>query len=386
VSGERRLRLLLVTDEMEVGGTQRQIVTIARALDRRVFDVTVLYFRARSHLVDELEAAGIAVALIPKTTRIDLSFVAALRRFLTGNRFDVLHCFSFTAELWSALVRASVPARVRPALVTSIRGKYEWYSRVHWLLKRLVTAQSDAVVANARAGAAYAARRMNCPVDRIAVIYNGVALVASARAVRAATRAALGLAPDAFAVLFAGRLVDHKDLPTLLRAARKLADDGVALKLMIAGDGPLRSAVEHQIAALGIGERVTLLGERNDIGPLMAAVDALVLPSVREGLSNVILEAMAAELPVVASRAGGNVELIEDGVDGLLFDVGDPAHLARKLAQLATDGALRMRLAQAARFKAATKFSVPAMIERLSALYQQVAKARETPVRSEAAA
>jgi glycosyltransferase involved in cell wall biosynthesis len=386
MSGERRLRLLLVTDEMEVGGTQRQIVTIARALDRRVFDVTVLYFRARSFLVDELEAAGIAVELIPKKTRVDPAFVAALRRFLAEDRFDVLHCFSFTAEFWSMLARASIPARVRPALVTSIRGKYEWYSRAHWLLKRLATAQSDAVVANARAGAEYAARRMGWPIERITIIYNGVPLVPPVEAVRAGTREALGLVPADFALLFAGRLVDHKDLPTLLRAARQLADDGVALTLLIAGDGPLRSAVEHQIATLALGERVTLLGERSDIGPLMAAADALVLPSVREGLSNVILEAMATGLPVVASRAGGNIELIEDGVDGLLFDVGDPARLARNVAQLAADAALRMRLAQAARFKVATKFSVPAMVERLSALYWQVAKAKATPVRSEAAA
>jgi glycosyltransferase involved in cell wall biosynthesis len=386
MTGARRLKVLLVTDEMEVGGTQRQIVAIAGGLDRRHFDVTVLYFRNRSFLVDELEAVGVPVVFMSKSMRIDPRFLTRLREFLVEQRFDVMHCFSFTGELWGAVARLLMRSCERPALVTSIRGKYEWYSRSNWLLKRLATWQSDAVVANSHAGAEYAADRMRLTAERITVIYNGVPLPAPQPSERSRKRAELGLAPDRFVALFVGRLVDHKDLPTLLRAARQLAREGADFRLLIVGDGPLRGAVEQQVAAHGLEERVTLLGECSDVGRLMAACDVLVLPSVREGLPNVVLEAMAAGLPVIASRAGGNVELINDGVDGLLFDVGDERQLASTIARLAADAALRGRLVQAARLKAGTRFSVPAMVDRLAHLYRRVAKARAEPVAKEAAA
>lgn len=380
--GAQRLRVLLLTDEMEVGGTQRQIVHIARGLDRQRFDPAVLYFRSPSVFVDELEDAGVPVIQVPKRGRFDPDFLLRLVRVLRAGRFDVMHCFAFSGELWGAVARRFLPAAQRPVLLSSVRGTYEWYAPWQWRLKRWVSGQSQAVIANSAAGADYARLKMGLPDDAIELVYNGVSVPPPGPQARSRVRGELGLGPATPLALFVGRLVEHKNLPTLLQAMRQLQEGPLGLRLAIAGDGPLRGAVEHEIQALGLQQRVQLLGERKDISDLMAAASFLVLPSLREGLSNVILEAMTAGLPVIASRRGGNIELIEHERTGLLFDAPDAAALAQAMASLACDGAQRLRLAAAARARAQQHHSVPAMVRAIERHYAAAHGQRPFPAAS----
>ncbi|HNM97639.1 MAG TPA: glycosyltransferase, partial [Marmoricola sp.] len=134
-----------------------------------------------------------------------------------------------------------------------------------------------------------------------------------------------------------GRLVALKNVPVLLRALRRLVDAGLRPRLLIAGDGPERAAIEQLVAQLGLGEQARLLGQRSDVPELMAAADVVVLPSLREGLSNVILEGMMSGRAVVGSRVGGTPELIDDGVSGWMFESDNDADLAGILQRLVTD-------------------------------------------------
>lgn len=371
-----KTRLLLLTDEMEVGGTQRQIVHIAAQLDRSRFEPTVLFFRNPSFFVDELQQAGVHVIQVPKRGRLDPKFVWRLARELRRGRFDVMHCFAFSGELWGAIARALLPRAVRPALISSVRGTYEWYSRWHWAVKRRVSAQSSRVVANSHMGARYACRQMGLSEQTISVVHNGVQLPPARTQSGVALRGDLGIPAGALLILFVGRLVDHKDLPTLLRAVARLRAAGCPAHAVVAGDGPLRAEVEARVDQLGLRDRVHLLGQRDDVPELIAAADAVVLPSVREGLSNVILEGMMGGKPVVASRAGGNVELVEHERSGLLFDVGDDAGLAQAFIRLANDAVLRQRLGEGARERALNHFSIPSMVKAYEKTYGDVARER----------
>ncbi|MEO8296909.1 MAG: glycosyltransferase [Burkholderiales bacterium] len=371
-SSPPRLRVLIITDEMEVGGTQRQIVHLARGLDRQRFEATVLYFRERSFLVDELERDGIRTVHVPKRGRIDPAFVVRLRRAVAALRPDVVHCFAFSGELWGTLACALPGRGPRPALVSSIRGTYEWYRPWQWRIKSWVSARSAHVVSNSRQAGDFAARQMGLAPSAIDVVYNGAVLPAldDIAAARVRMRAELGLAPLQPMILFVGRLVDHKNIPLLLRAMQLLVARVPGAQLMMAGDGPLRSETEQGIAALGLANHVRLLGERNDAPALMAACDLLVLCSLREGLSNVILEAMMSRCAVVASRVGGNVELVDDGVTGLLFTSDDAAQLSAALQRLIDDPALRQRCAEQGRAKAVAQFGIDAMVRAYERLYQ----------------
>jgi glycosyltransferase involved in cell wall biosynthesis len=362
-------RLLLLIAEMEVGGTQRQIVNIAGNLDRARFDPTVLFFRHRSFLVDELQQNGVAVIQVRKRARLDPLFLPRLVSVLGHGRFDVMHCFGFTAELWGATARRCLPVRLRPALISSVRNTYEWYSDWQWTIKRWVSTQSFRVVSNSRAGAAYACARMGLPDQTMTIVYNGVRSLRASAGAAASLRAGLRASTAAFVVLFVGRLVEQKGISTLLRAVARLRRGVPEVRVWLAGDGPMRGLLERQIGDAGIGDVVSVLGERNDVGDLIDAADVVVLPSVREGLSNVVLEGMIGGRPVIASRAGGNPELVQDQVTGMLFDIGDDVALCDALARLANEPRLRESLGRAARIRAELEFSVTAMKTKLEGIY-----------------
>jgi glycosyltransferase involved in cell wall biosynthesis len=367
-----RLRILIVTDEMEVGGSQRQIVNLARGLDRACHDVTVLYFRHRSFLVDELEAAGVRVRQLPKRGRVDPFFLRELRRELLEGRYDIVHAFAFSAELWAAVTRRLLPAARRPELVSSIRGTYGWYGRLHWWLKRWITRQSSRVVANSHSGADFACERMGWPRSAIDVVYNGVQPQPTPMGRREELRNAWGLRPDDVVALFVGRLVPVKDVQTLLRASARLCDHLPQVHVVICGDGPQRDSLRALAVQLGLQLRLHFLGERADVPALIDAADLLVLCSRQEGLSNVILEAMHGARPVVASAVGGTIELVDDGVNGLLFEAGDDAALASAVSRLACDPLLRKRLGRAGAARMQRQFSTEAMVAAMAGLYREV--------------
>lgn len=367
VGGTTPKKLLIVTDEMEVGGSQRQIAHFLKNLDRARWQPTLMYFRKRSFLVDELIAAGVEVIELPKHRRVDPGFVWNLARALRRGRYDVVHCFSFTAELW---VRAVLWSARGSAFVASVRGLCLDYSPWQWRLKRWILARADAVVSNARAGAQETARRTGFPLERIEVIPNGIAPLP--RAVdRGALREQLGAAPGRSLGLFVGRLVPAKNLPLLLDALARIEPAQRPL-LLVAGGGPLEAELHAQSAALGLERDLRLLGERSDSRQLMAAADFLVLPSREEGMSNVLLEAMEAGCAVLASDVGGNPEIVADGRTGLLFRSDDTAQLAACMQSLSTDATLRARLAAAASEQVRTHYRIDALIRRTEAVYARI--------------
>ena len=362
-------RLLVVTDEMEVGGSQRQIARFLAGIDRARWQPTLMYFRKRSFLVDELAAAGVEVIEVPKRGRIDAGFAWRLALALRRGRYDVVHCFSFTAELW---VRALLWTAPKTAFVASVRGLCLVYSDRQWRFKRWILGRADAVISNAAAGARETARRTGFPLDRIEVIPNGIEAAQPADAADlAATRRDLALPSGRSVALFVGRFVVEKNLPLLLEAMQRVSPQRRPF-LLLAGAGPLEGDVRAQIDALGLQDDVRLLGERSDARRLMATADFLVLPSREEGLSNVLLEAMETGCAVLASDAGGNPEIVSDLRTGLVFRSGDADGLAQRLRQLGEDAQLRGRLATSARDDVRARFGLDALIRRTEAIYAKI--------------
>jgi glycosyltransferase involved in cell wall biosynthesis len=369
-----RTRVLIVTDEMEVGGTQRQIVHLLSALDRARWEPALMFFRNRSFLVDRLEAAGVPISYVPKRSRLDLRFIGALAAQLRHGRYDIIQCFSLTAELW---VRALLPFLPRTAFVASIRGLFHVYTPRQWQIKQWILRRCSLAIANTHAGAKETSARTGFPLDRIAVIPNGVAIPEPVDdASLAQARAELDPPGSRSIALFVGRLVVEKNLPLLLDA---LADMPAAKRpvLLVAGSGELESELKAHARARDLERDVRWLGERRDTLQLMRLADVLVLPSLEEGLSNVLLEAMSAGCAVLASNAGGNVELIDDGRTGLLFPSGSRADLVDALTRLGTDVALRARLADAARQEILLRYAIPSMVAATEAAWLRAMDKRE---------
>jgi glycosyltransferase involved in cell wall biosynthesis len=185
-------------------------------------------------------------------------------------------------------------------------------------------------------------------------------------------RRALGISPGARVLGTVARLSPEKDQATLLRAFRQLARELPSAHLMLVGDGALRSELERLARDLGLAERTHFLGERRDIASLLRAMDVFCLPSLTEGTSLTLLEAMATGLPVVATAVGGNPEVVADQVSGLLVKPGEPDQLAHALLCVFQDGQWARRLGHAGREIVRQRYSMQAMVERYAGIYQQV--------------
>jgi sugar transferase (PEP-CTERM/EpsH1 system associated) len=218
----------------------------------------------------------------------------------------------------------------------------------------------------------YLERQVGVPPRRVSQIYNGVD---TERFRPAAAREPIAGCPfgsrEEFLVGWVGRMDPVKDLPNLLQGFARAAQRAASpLRLVLVGDGPMRQAVERLAEQHGVRERVWLAGERSDVAEIMRGLDCFVLPSLGEGISNTILEAMATRLAIVATRVGGNAELIESDMTGLLVPPGDSDALAGALLRYSSDGAMARRHAKAARRVVQTRFSLARMVTDYCSLYE----------------
>jgi glycosyltransferase involved in cell wall biosynthesis len=214
----------------------------------------------------------------------------------------------------------------------------------------------DHLVGNTRGIVEWIAAQKKWPRERVHYLPNFVDDFAGAEA---ASRAALGVPEDAPMMLGLGRLHAVKGFDVLIRATARLP----GVYCVIAGEGPERQRLTALIAGLGLGERVKLLGWRNDSGALLKAADIFVSSSRHEPLGNMVLEAFAAQSPVLAARAEGPVELIRDGEDGVLVPIDDDAALADAARAMLGDVRLRVKLALAARQRFTAEFSREVVVE-----------------------
>jgi sugar transferase (PEP-CTERM/EpsH1 system associated) len=283
-------------------------------------------------------------------------------------RPDIVH-----SRNWSC-VDAIIGARLGgvPIVIHSEHGREasdpEGRDRVRRIGRRVLAPMVSQFVTVSQDLARWLIEDIGVPRRKVLSICNGVDTRRFAPAGRQAARAALGLGPEQVVIGTVGRLDPVKDQVGLLKAFSQLAHDSRTL-LLIVGDGPCRKDLEAAVDTLGLRERVWLVGERNDVPAVLSAMDVFVLCSVGEGISNTILEAMATGLPVVATRVGGNPELVTDGRTGFLVDARSPAALATSLRRYLDEPTLLAQHGRAARDHAEAEFSLERMVAAYERLY-----------------
>ena len=360
-----KINLLIVTDEMEVGGTQRQITYMLKQIDKQLFSITLVYFCNRSFLVDELINAGVEVVEIKKTKSLDVIFFYNFYQFLKARNFDVVHCFSFTGELWGTLVSLLTKQK---NIISSVRNVYDWYSPLQWKIKKWVSNHSRYVIANSKAGALYTFKKTNISDDILKVVYNGIPEIEFDTKHNA--RETLSIPLDKKVGLFVGRLVIQKNVPSLINVLNKIVAKGRDFRFYIVGDGPEQMGLKKMLSKEAQSS-VKFLGEMSNVNSILPASDFVVLPSLREGLSNTILEAMLAGKPVIASAVGGSPELIEDTKTGYLYPSGDENKLVELIElMLDSEDSVLEGLGKNGQTKISAEFSINAMVKKMELLYQ----------------
>jgi sugar transferase (PEP-CTERM/EpsH1 system associated) len=363
------LRVMHVVYSLEPGGMEFGVVKLVNGFDRRRVSsavcATVPGGRLRS-----LVAADVPVFELTRRRGNDPRLIWRLARLFRRERPNVVH-----THAWGTLLEGLLAAKLAgvPLVVHGEHGTLQLKPRQRWL-QRWGWARVNQVLSVSSTLATRIAAETGFPAERVHTIRNGVDLARFCRVSRSEARAALGLADTDIVIGSVGRLVPVKDQATLIDAVARVARSNPDVRLLLAGDGPLRYSLEARAAVQGVGDRVTLLGHRSDVETVLNALDVFALSSTSEGLSNTILEAMASGLPVVATRVGGADELVDDGVSGLLVPPSDPIALAAALGELTGNRDKRLGMGAAARRRAESEFALSRMIGRYEDMYWRLAK------------
>jgi glycosyltransferase involved in cell wall biosynthesis len=374
----RPLSVLHFSNSLVRGGAEEHMLTLLRGLDRGRF---------RPLLVCTPEVAVALgpdvpddVPVIPLTLRKPAQVGAAfdLARILGSRRVDVLHSHLFYASLFASPI--GWLCRV-PLIVETPHVREQWrtgWFKSRYVVDRLVGRCVDRYIAVSEANAHYLVDEKALPRKKVMVIRNGCDLgrFDPSATPPAGLLSSLGLDEHDPVLLVLARLEPQKGHRVVLDAMPEILREFPLARLILAGEGILRPALEEQVARLGLTGSIRFVGQRSDVADWLALADLTVLPSFYEGLPLVAIESLAAGKPVVATAVDGTPEVVVDGVTGLTVPPGDARALARAICRLLGDADERRRLGRAGRKWAEQEFSDRLQIARTESLYQEAHQPR----------
>jgi glycosyltransferase involved in cell wall biosynthesis len=376
-----RRRIFFLLDSLNVGGTETQAVELATRLDAERYDVTLGCLRARGPLLEKLAGTAVSVReFYPQGGMDSIQGIYQLLRlaiFLRRGGYKIFHAHDLYANLLG--VPAAVLARV-PVIISSQRDLahldlYKTRRRV-WL--RRLQNLSSAVLANSGAVRDAVLAENHFAPQKIRVIYNGVDLDKFSHGSRDRDWLMPGRQHEnaKWIVLVGNMLSDVKGHPWLIAAASAITREFPETRFVLVGDGDKRKDFERQVAELGLDRHFLFLGRRDDVPRILACCDIGVLPSKAEGLPNAVLEYLAAGLPTVATRVGGNAEILQEGKTGLLVPPEDSAAVAEALLRFLRDPEFAARLGKNGREYVTSEFSVQRMVSNTDQFYSELLRAR----------
>jgi len=340
---------------------------LAGALDSNRFRSVICLFSS-GWLQDRCIAHGLETHVIPINGMFDRTWGIEFYKFLKTSRASVVHAHEFTANTYGAFVArlAGIP------VVATIHGKNYYGEQLKRRLAYRLMSRIAKTVAVSKDLKRFVVSNVGISPGRIRVIYNGVPDFEQPRSEdEAALRRELRVYPNHQIVGVIGSLYPVKGHTYLLQAIPAILKKHGNTVFFFAGRGELEAELKRQAHDLGIQDHVRILGFRNDVVNLLGIVDVFVLPSLSEGLSVAILEAMVAGKPVVASHVGGNPELVVEGETGYLVPPTSPSALSTSIVELLGDEGLRARMGAAGRKRVKALFSLSAMVEQYERLYDE---------------
>lgn len=358
-NSERPVRRVgLVIGQLTYGGAEGQLFELARGLLPGAEPFVYCLSASEEPYGTRLRQAGVPLRVLPSRGSFDVARVFALRRALRDDRIEVVHAFLFVASAYAYLATRALPAM---ALVTSARNCKPEPNPLRRAVMRAAFRASARVICNSQEMARYAAASYGAPAGRTCVVLNGVDTqrFGAVRTPHAGLR-----------IGTVGRIEKQKNIGVFLDAAALVLARRSDATFEIVGDGSLRSRWQEEIDRRALGRVVTMPGTRSDIPGFFAGLDQFWLTSDWEGTPNVVLEAMSAGLPVIATRVGGTPEVIDDPRTGRLVDAGDAVGVAAASLELAADEAAAHAMGERAAAAARERFSLAAMVAATAGVYE----------------
>ncbi|HEX5314268.1 MAG TPA: glycosyltransferase [Gammaproteobacteria bacterium] len=379
-----RLRLLTFMTLFGIGGTEKQVVNLSKLLDRERFALRFGCLKRWGELLEEVEREGFVIDEYPimrlygrEAMRQQWRFARALAR----DRVQIMHSYNFYANVFS--IPAARMARV-PCVVASVRDLGVYLTPAQCRVQNWACRLADVVLVNAEAIRRWMIAQ-GFPEKKLRVIRNGVDLAKFRVKADGSLRRELELPPQAPVVVMLARLDPKKGVEYFLRAAPRIMERCPDTYFVVVGEAFLRDPdderrpdleqrreLERRAAELGIGEHIRFVGMRPDVPEILAMATVSVLPSFSEGLSNTLLESMAAGVAVVATDVGGTPEVIRNGCDGILVPPANTRAIVDAVCSILEDPLLAARLRAQGRERVASAFSFDKMTRATEAVYDEL--------------
>jgi glycosyltransferase involved in cell wall biosynthesis len=377
-----RVPVMFPVNQLGVGGAERQLAELVKGMDKNRFEPIVVSLYPGGALEPEVKAMpGVELISLRRRGRFDFLILFKIYRLLRQRRVKIIQPFltpasffgmapSFMNRRLVKIITERCGVRVNPRLGSSLYRKAEDF----------LTRYADWVVPNSQSGEDYVIKRGISPA-KVKVIYNGINLerLKPNPDVVARIRQQVKLPPGGKIIGITASLTPAKDHATFLKAAKAVSAIVPQTRFVMLGDGPLRPDLERMSRELGIDSVVTFFGNQRDVGSYISSYDIACLTSFdHEGCSNATLEAMALGKPVVVTDIGGNREVVEHGITGLLVPPKNPEALANNIITYLKQPELAQRIGQQAKQKVLTQFSIPRMVQEYQDLFETALKQQET--------
>lgn len=362
------LKLAFVIPTLDQSGAEKQLSLLATQLPPDEFDVHVFALTRGGYYENLLEKHDIPVTIVGKRWKFDPLAMRRLSKSLHAFQPDVVHAWLFAANAYTRIVGGRHPSW---RTIISERCVDSWKATWQIWLDRRMVARTDHLIGNSPSVVEFYGQ-LGYAEEQMSVIPNGVEIPDLNPDHRAMVLSELGLPPECRLIGYVGRLAEQKRVKDLLWAIQLLRQPDPNVRLIVIGDGPLRSRLEVYAKEVEAADFVRFVGHRTDVAPFFQAFDVFWLASEYEGMSNSVMEAMAAGTPVVASDITANQELVSHGDTGFLVKQGDSVGFSQFTLKILSDSELAKRLGDAGRARLANEFSIANMVERHAELYRRI--------------
>ncbi len=344
-----------------------KLLELVQHLNKDKYNITICSVGQGGPLQTEFERLGLKVVVFPKRYSFDVSLVFKVARLMRTEQIDLVQTTLFYADVIGAYAawQANVPIMVSWEAVTH---PYQWR---HLQAYKLASRKMDKIVAVSDAIRQQLIAERGIEPDKAVTIHYGIDLK-KYTVIKNLTRKVLGLKESDIVLGTVARFTDQKGHKYLIAAAPHIIARFPNVHFVFVGDGPNRQMMEGQIRDLGLTDHFHLLGFRTDVVDLLNLFDVFVLPSLYEGLPNVVLEAMACHNPVIATGVDGTVEAVEDGITGYIIPPKDSDALARKIVDLLASHTRMTEMGKAGRKRVEQHFSLEKQIREFNELYEQL--------------
>ncbi|MFQ5706550.1 MAG: glycosyltransferase [bacterium] len=369
MTAESTINVLQLVEGLNLGGAETKLLELISQMDRSRFKTTVCSLGMGDRIREAVEKLNVNYVGLQRKSRIDLSLVFKVAKLIRREKIDVVMTTLFYADVVGALAGSLGHAKA----VFS----WETISAPEWLLKRRLWAYRfamrycDTVVSVSDATAKWLIEKRGLRPDKVVVIPYGVNLDLFRQGKNNSLKNELQIPLEAPVVGVVARLHPQKGHRYLIEAAGKIVEQLPETRFVLVGDGELRGELEALVQAKKLDKHFLFLGFRNDVKELMRTFDIFVLPSLYEGLPNVILEAMATGLPVVATAVDGSPELVVNEQTGYLIPPRDPEQIAEKVLNLFSDQERRQAFGKRSRERVEKHFSLDLQVQNFQNLYEK---------------